>query len=199
MGLTFTCVAASDRKKSAQKFIRANHDFTHVFVDAVAHAAGTGTCVGHPSFASCECSIGNRRSDLVIAGIPCHPFTKLRNKQGRGRSGPAEEHPDIDTIFHSFPKLLSTRRPVGFVVEETDAFCGGWLAPTSPISRACAGLMCSCPCASRLATSAMRLCASLEIGSIGPDRGLIFEMTTACQHIRGQARIHTPTCRMRNA
>lgn len=124
MGLAFTCVAASDRKKSAQKFIRANHDFTHVFVDAVAHAAGTGTCVAHPSFATCECSVGNRRSDLVIAGIPCHPFTKLRNKQGRGRSGPAEEHPDIDTIFHSFPKLLSTRRPLGFVVEETDAFLG---------------------------------------------------------------------------
>jgi site-specific DNA-cytosine methylase len=116
--LMVKCNAASDRKTSARKFICENHEYTHLLSCADDHALGQGDCSIH----GCFCQLGEM--DLVVAGLPCHPFTRIRNKRsdGEGRSGPIPTHPDYNTVFESFFQLLRRRQPWGFVVEETDAF-----------------------------------------------------------------------------
>lgn len=120
--------AASDRKPAACKFIHQNHDYQHIFTDADAHIAGSGECFLHSKCGrkrNCTLTAAERQVDLVVAGIPCHPFTHMRQRSASSssaRKGVPSEHPDFDTVFRMFPAFLKERRPGGFVVEETESF-----------------------------------------------------------------------------
>lgn len=62
--------------------------------------------------------------DLAVAGVPCHPFTRMRQRSDGGSSakkGAPDQHPDYEVVFSVFPQFLEQRKPGGWLVEETDA------------------------------------------------------------------------------
>jgi site-specific DNA-cytosine methylase len=122
-------VAASDRKATARAFVCQNHGFRHVFSEMSSHREGSGICSKHSSqFRPQACTLDDakdRSVDLLVAGIPCHPFTHLRQQNAGSQSrrkGRPEDHPDFNTVYEEFPELLKAMKPLGWVVEETDAF-----------------------------------------------------------------------------
>jgi site-specific DNA-cytosine methylase len=110
---------ASDRKRTARSFTASQHSYRHIIGSATEHAEGICT--------SCDLHVGERcklsAPDVVVSGLPCHPFTKLRNKTpgGSGRTGLTHEHPDMDTIFEEFRTYLLRAQPLLLLLEETDA------------------------------------------------------------------------------
>ena len=63
------------------------------------------------------------RPDVVVAGLPCPPFSKARHKNGGTRStGAASSHPAYNTVMVEFTDYLASRHPLGFLVEEVDSF-----------------------------------------------------------------------------
>ena len=128
LGLGVNLIAASDCKSTAQKFVKQNLGYKHMFKDVGAHIEGKGVCAIHSSEfcqQTCTTAAEDRHYDLVMAGIPCHPFTHIRQKTSGAtsrRKGSAEEHPDFGTVFDGFPKFLATVKPSAFIAEETDAF-----------------------------------------------------------------------------
>ena len=69
------------------------------------------------------CSVPAVRPDLAVAGLPCTPCSKLRQKTGNtaGTSAPAQ-HPAFSIIFEDWFSYLKFRRPRGFIVEEVETF-----------------------------------------------------------------------------
>jgi site-specific DNA-cytosine methylase len=110
----------TDKKKSAQTYVMANHMPQHMFKSSEEHIAGEGYCLVHRG----QCSIApSPPCDLLVAGLPCHPFTKMRHKSStkQGRKGKAPTHPDFVTTFESFPAALRSRKPGTFLVEQVPA------------------------------------------------------------------------------
>jgi hypothetical protein len=148
LGLDIKFVVASDRKDTSYDFVQAHHKYQHWVNVADDHAQCFGECRCHGQV----CTLPN--SDLVVAGWPCQPFSRLRHKVkgGVGKSGSAEDHPDFDVVFQLFPAYLRRTRPSGFIAEETEAFLnkipdeeGRWvdkmLAACSASGYTCAALV----------------------------------------------------------
>ena len=77
------------------------------------HVAGRGSCVTHGGI-TCHIPPG---SDLLSAGLPCHPFSTMRVKTGTGpRSSSAETHEEYGVVMHDFVNALRTRRPGGLFI-----------------------------------------------------------------------------------
>jgi len=122
-------MACRERKGHARKFIMQNHGYKHVFVDAAGHIAGEGVCVVHgnarsKSSAPCKIRPTDLKVDLVCSGIPCQPFSKMRqaNVAGSSRRSAASHHPGFKTVFEDFPDYLELRKPGMWLAEETEAF-----------------------------------------------------------------------------
>lgn len=124
-GLDVELNVASDYKRAAREFAQANHSFKHVVSSAEDHAYSQAKkCDVHQT----SCGLPNQ-VDLLVTGLPCHPFSKQRHKVpgSGGRTGAPEEHEEFSIVFETFPEYLTLVAPLGFVVEETEG-----LLQTSP-------------------------------------------------------------------
>lgn len=125
-------VAAADKKPHARKFCTLNHgNLEHLFSDNSAligscGAKGPDLCdVCSSRRQKCTYNRETQHVDLVTAGLPCQPFTKLRQTNGNtADTGSASTHSKYDVVFEDFFKYLSLRRPRGFIVEEVSDFTG---------------------------------------------------------------------------
>ena len=125
--MNVTLTAASDRKPAACKFIQQHHGYQHIFTDAKDHIAASGVCFQHSRCGRkqvCTLTPEEKKVDFMVAGIPCHPFTRMRQRSDPAhcRKGSPSQHPDYGVVFSLFPEFLAERRPSGWLVEETDAF-----------------------------------------------------------------------------
>jgi hypothetical protein len=57
-----------------------------------------------------------------MGGFPCFPYSKNRFKKGKtSKTGSASAHPDYETLMKGLPRLLDSREPMMWVVEEVEA------------------------------------------------------------------------------
>ena len=119
----------SERKASARTFVANNHKYAHIWTSVDDHIRGQGVCSLHgqprkKDSHTCTLNSADKKCDVVCAGIPCHPFTTMRqsNIVGSDHRGKAAEHADFGTVMDKFPLFLQERNPGMFVVEETETF-----------------------------------------------------------------------------
>ena len=115
-GLTipFQTVSASDKKALARRFIASRAGAQHLFKSMADQVAGEGFCCIHGKV----CRLVER-PDLSVGGLPCQPFTKYRRRDGSSsKQAGTRDHPGFAVIsgFHAY---LESRKPRGFLVEET--------------------------------------------------------------------------------
>lgn len=120
LGIHAKVLLASDVSEAAQKYSLHHHKdmMQHVFRNMEDHACGEGPCAVHSQ--KCTVSLG---ADCLIAGLCCHAFSTLRSRKGQTpRSGAAEFHPGHTVVFEDFFRVLSSRKPGGFVIEQVPGF-----------------------------------------------------------------------------
>ncbi len=100
INVDFGC--ACEKKTTARTFMCANHGPRHLYDDLESYVTGYGYCTIHRDY----CDIRDLLpADLLVAGLPCHPYTKARQKSDptskrrgatcerhRQRRGPEAEH-----------------------------------------------------------------------------------------------------------
>jgi site-specific DNA-cytosine methylase len=129
MGMSWRTTAAADLKPHARQFIKFNHDkVEHIFDnnlamihdDLLQHAkCDVCSAKGRP----CDYKHGNDPVDLLTAGLPCQPFTKLRQHNGdTENTGDAAGHTKFSVVFEDFSQYLEGRKPRGWIVEEVPDF-----------------------------------------------------------------------------
>ena len=122
MGIDYRCLGMADTKKASQKWIQARwgSQIHHLFVDNQAYiSAGGGKCLLHGG----KCSPDRVSPDVLVAGLPCRPFTTSRQKSGKtSKTGCATHHPEYNIVMQQFIECLKARNPGGFIVEEVVAF-----------------------------------------------------------------------------
>lgn len=117
IGVRFECLGAAEKKKMAQAFALENHreHLPHLYTDNSSFAAGEGKCILHDRV----CRVDRRRADLMIAGLPCQPFSRFRPRSGATpRTGPASEHPSFESVFGGFFDYVVARSAWGIIIEE---------------------------------------------------------------------------------
>ena len=124
LNMNIDFVAASDLKKHSRKFLDANHSYQHIFCSAFDHVGGKGVCEVHSTAArQAVCSIPHHKADLVVAGLPCPPFSRLRSRTGGSASlSTPQEHPEYTVVFEEFEAMVASYSPGAFLVEETEGF-----------------------------------------------------------------------------
>ena len=60
--------------------------------------------------------------DILVAGAPCQPYSKMR--KGSGRKLSVEEHPGKDALSVQLPDIISSRQPFASLFEQVG--CGFW-------------------------------------------------------------------------
>ncbi len=70
------------------------------------------------------CRIPTEGADFCTAGLPCHPFSHMRWKEG-GTPGTreTEAHREFDLVVKDFPEMIATRRP-GASPDSIEFHCG---------------------------------------------------------------------------
>ena len=120
-GLPLEVTAVAEANPTAQRFIM------QVWGPLVHHGYGSndeisdgvGTCFLHKG-ASCDCS---GPVDICAAGLPCLPFTILRQKSGHTQNAQeAETHGAYDTVMVKFFDYIRDRQPKSLWVEQVPGF-----------------------------------------------------------------------------
>ncbi len=62
--------------------------------------------------------MGKVKTDLVFAGLPCPPFSRIRHKRGTH----PEIHPDYEVVMEEFISCCMAHSVRSFAVEETEGF-----------------------------------------------------------------------------
>lgn len=126
MDLQWTTISASDKKKYARLFTMKNHKCVqHLFHDV---SAQTYVEAANKRCDICEgrrkaCDFEFRRPHLSVGGLPCQPFSRLRNTKGTGTDEQgASTHSKYTTIFELFRNYVANRQPHGLVLEEVVDF-----------------------------------------------------------------------------
>lgn len=120
LGLHLQIACVSEKKRSAQQYILANHSVGHLYASVEEHIAGSGRCLVHRDRCTSRAAV-----DIVVAGLPCQPFTSAREQNDQAtsrRKRPAPDHPDFETTFTLFIEFLRLHKPGAFLVENVMAF-----------------------------------------------------------------------------
>ncbi len=114
MGMPFSTVAVAECKEEARRFMaRSFPEIKHTFPQSEMLIEGSGclTCSG-------KCSWARNPPDLVTAGLPCQPVTKMRWKKGPGQNQRSAKQHKLWVVIEIFFEYLAERKPKGFMVEE---------------------------------------------------------------------------------
>ena len=86
---------------------------SHVYKDNACLLSG-GHCQRHQRW----CDASPLQPDVSLAGLPCQPFSNLRQKSGSTpATGDVAAHPQSGELREKFLQYLTAKRPRGFVVE----------------------------------------------------------------------------------
>ena len=66
-----------------------------------------------------KCTIGGKAIDLLVAGFPCRPFTRMRSNK---KDVPIEEHDGFEASFSDLLEYLKVRHVRGFILENVKGF-----------------------------------------------------------------------------
>ena len=114
-------LGVAERKPCAQKFLLHNFgaQLSHLFEANSAFVEGQGQCKLHNTV----CRVSPKHPHVTTAGLPCQPFTHIRQKTGKSaKTGTAQEHPDFNCAMQEFEGYLSIRTPGAFWLEEVPEF-----------------------------------------------------------------------------
>jgi site-specific DNA-cytosine methylase len=119
MRLKHTLNSYSDLKAHARKFVKQNFKGTHIFSDISDQTHGHGVCEAHNTV--CTLTVQERLIDWFVMGLSCHPFSTLRQKNGRTpKTGTVTLHPEYSLLTSGLPDFLDERLPGGVLIEEVE-------------------------------------------------------------------------------
>jgi len=121
LGFSVDCVVACEKKAHGRAFCVQNSlaPTKHYFIDAEPLvASGHAPCSAHLGE---TCGLPGEQPDLLVAGFPCTPFSRMR--QGVAGIHDAESHKDFDKVSWTVQYIARTR-PRIFVLENVPAFAG---------------------------------------------------------------------------
>ncbi len=110
----------ADPKPAAIKFTRCTGGRSrHHFLSMADVLTGKGHCAWH----SQECEVPVGRSDMLVAGVPCKPFSAQRS--GRFKTGAVEVHRDFNLFFDEVVDAVHVMLPHMGVLENVPGmgFC----------------------------------------------------------------------------
>lgn len=107
-----------DMKVASQKFIQQHFESQcdHVYAKLEHVIAGGGYCSKHRR--DCDVRSAPHMPHLATIGLPCQPFSSLRNH----RVLKAPDHPLFEVTFNMFFEYLEKVQPLGFVAEQVIGF-----------------------------------------------------------------------------
>jgi hypothetical protein len=93
MGIAFENLGVADLKATSRTFCEANYrgQFKHFFRRNDDLSRGSGVCSVHGGK---DCEVSSLSPDVSTGGLPCQPFTRLRQQSGiTKKTGSVQNHP----------------------------------------------------------------------------------------------------------
>ena len=110
--------AGADTSRQCRRFLQhAWPGLRHIYSDilALCSPADNACCT---CFGPCK-QAAAARPDISSGGMPCKPFTRLRQQTGATPStGLPHEHPQYETLAEDLPSYLKAKMPYSFWIEE---------------------------------------------------------------------------------
>lgn len=128
MDLNWSTISGSERKQFARAFCMRNHGqrlqhLFHEFSNQASDIVRRSCDVCYKLGQGCTYDLGSNRPHLCMGGLPCQPWSSMRNQKGNtGDTGSANAHSKFKTVFTDFMRYLEVRRPFGFIIEEVAEF-----------------------------------------------------------------------------
>eukprot|EP00929_Paragymnodinium_shiwhaense_P037685 TRINITY_DN20039_c0_g1_i1.p1 TRINITY_DN20039_c0_g1~~TRINITY_DN20039_c0_g1_i1.p1 ORF type:complete len:585 (+),score=94.11 TRINITY_DN20039_c0_g1_i1:139-1893(+) len=138
MNIPFEINACADKKFISREFISHNFNAKHIFQEAFNMIEKSEPeaepalrrrkkqckrcdrfCLGPACEKACSFEPGDTQPDLVTAGLPCQPFSSMRQKK-TGKTpgtGPPRLHKGF-SMLRTLVQYICARRPRGFILEE---------------------------------------------------------------------------------
>jgi site-specific DNA-cytosine methylase len=114
LGMQVHTVLACEPKRAAARWINRNMSTSH-FYPCLADAASRTSCLKCGGSCSLAAASGKIHLDMVVGGLPCKPFTRMRDR----RCVKAEAHPAYAVQDDFFALLASDSFQIdGFIIEE---------------------------------------------------------------------------------